>query len=392
MNGNCSPNSMIEETINYIKSFLTYGDEQAAKQIGYTSDQAQWSNYRVVILPNGHFGKDIVYPTMDAIRTVKQGKTYIIENDIIYTVFFFISRAEELIVSERDEHGRFLAKHSILGQYNNLQIPLLDEYARGVMKMLELPLPQTGYAHIYLTHDIDTIAFYRHLRGFIGGWLTAGMDAVLDSIENIKLDPAYTFPWLVRQDKTIQEAQSIYFVKHTRGKGYDYPQYKLYGLDWKRLKAYLKRNKAELGLHSSYYGDIINPEHYTLHRSHFLRCDINQMQRLADSGITDDFTMGFADQAGFRLQTTRAVRWINPLTFTLSSLTLHPLTVMDCTLSNENYMHLTEDEAYFLCEQLFSKVKMHHGDLCLLWHNSILTPDSYHRSLYPKILNLLNGQ
>ena len=114
------------------------------------------------------------------------------------------------------------------------------------------------------------------------------------------------------------------------------------------------------------------------------------MQRLADAGITDDFTMGFADEAGFRLQTTRAVRWINPQTMRLTSLTLHPLTVMDGTLSNADYMNLNEDEAYFLCERLFSKVQMHHGDLCLLWHNSIFAETPYHRSLYPKLLQLIH--
>ena len=387
---------MKEEILNYIKSFLTYGDEKAAKQIGYTADQTLWPNYRVVILPNGHLGKDIVYPTMDALtidQRLKNGDktTYIIKNDIIYAVFFFISRAEELLVSERDEHGRFLAKHSILGQHNNLHIPLLDEYARGIMKLLELPLPKAEYDHIYLTHDIDTIAHYRHLRGFISGWLKDGMDPALDALEDIKLDPAYTFPWIVKQDKTIPSAEVIYFVKQTHGKGYDYPQFKLNGRDFKRLKAYLKRNKAQLGLHSSYYGDIINPDHYTLHRSHYLRCDINQMQRLADSGITDDFTMGFADQAGFRLQTTRAVKWINPINYQLSTINLHPLTVMDCTLSNDNYMNLTEDEAYFLCEQLFSKIKMHHGDICLLWHNHIFNNHTYHKALYTKLLKIIHG-
>ena len=257
------------------------------------------------------------------------------------------------------------------------------------MKALELPLPSAKYEHIYLTHDIDTIAFYRHLRGFIGGFLRDGMDPALDAIEDIKLDPAYTFPWIMKQDKKIAEAEMIYFVKHTQGKGYDYPQYRLNGRDWKRVKAYLLRNKAQLGLHSSYYGKINNPDHYTLHRSHFLRCDIDQMQHLADAGITDDFSMGFADRAGFRLQTTRAVRWINPVTYTLTPLTLHPLTVMDCTLSNDNYMNLNEDEAYFVCEQLFSQVKKHGGDLCLLWHNHIFH-NTYHKSLYPKLLNLIH--
>ena len=73
----------------------------------------------------------------------------------------------------------------------------------------------------------------------------------------------------------------------------------------------------------------------------------------------------------------------------LTHLTLHPLLIMDCTLDRENYMHLTEEEAYFLCERLIDKVKLHHGDLCLLWHNNNVTPDHYHRTLYPQILSYI---
>ena len=113
------------------------------------------------------------------------------------------------------------------------------------------------------------------------------------------------------------------------------------------------------------------------------------MQRIAAAGITDDFTMGFADQAGFLLQTSRAVRWINPITMQLTNLTLHPLIIMDATLSNVHYMGLTEDEAYFLCERLIDKVRLHHGDLCLLWHNSNINDTTYHASLYEKIINCI---
>jgi hypothetical protein len=62
---------------------------------------------------------------------------------------------------------------------------------------------------------------------------------------------------------------------------------------------------------------------------------------------------------------------------------------MDTTLSAENYMHLTEDEAFRLCRQLIAEVRRHHGEACLLWHNSNMDGTSYHQSLYPKVLNLL---
>ncbi|MBQ2519804.1 MAG: hypothetical protein II540_00790, partial [Paludibacteraceae bacterium] len=196
-------------------------------------------------------------------------------------------------------------------------------------------------------------------------------------------------PWLIDQDASVSGAETIYFVKHTKGRGYDYPQYRLQGRDYKRLKKLLRNSGAFLGIHGSYYGFIPKVQYSKMYRAHYLRESLRQMQALINAGYTDDFTMGFADEAGFRLQTTRAVRWINPMTMKLTNLTLHPLIVMDTTLSNENYMNLTEDEAYFLCERLIAKVKMHHGDLCLLWHNNNLTENSYHKSLYTKVLNLL---
>ena len=383
----------MKDIIDYIKSFLTYGDLAAADQIGYTANKEEWPNYKVIVIPNGHLGKDIVLPNLSNIVPRLDKKTYIIENDIIYTTFFFISRAEELINPNRDEHGRFNAKYSILGQHNRLQIPLLDEYARSIMKLLDLPLPKAGFNHIYLTHDVDTIAHYRHLRGFVGGLLRDGWEAVLDSLQDIQKDPAYTFPWLVAQDRKVPNAESIYFIKDTPGKGFDYPQYNLHGKDFRRLKKYIEAHGATLGLHSSYYGTLpkfqISNFKFQIHRSHYLRCSIDQMQRLADAGITDDFTMAFPDMAGFRLQTTRAVRWINPLNFKLSPLTLHPLTVMDCTLSNANYMNLTETEAFYYCQQLFDKVRMHHGDLCLLWHNSNPAGNPWQKSIYKQLLELI---
>ena len=110
------------------------------------------------------------------------------------------------------------------------------------------------------------------------------------------------------------------------------------------------------------------------------------MQCLAEAGVSDDFTMGFPDRIGFRLQTTRPVRWINPKTMTLTNLTLHPLTIMDCTLSNANYMNLNEDEAYFSSEELLDRVRRYAGEVVLLWHNSIFANVPYQQSLYVKLL------
>lgn len=380
----------MKEIVDYILKWLCYGDEEAAARIAYTADEKALETHDLIIVPNGHLGKDLILPELKRpeVEQPAKGKT-IIRTDIVYAVFFFTSRAEEVLNTRRDEHGRFLAAYSMLSQKSRLQIPRLDEYARLVLKQLNLPLPEAGFHHIYLTHDIDAISQYRSLRGTLGGIRRGEAKAVWAAWQDIHNDPLYTFPWILEQDRRIKKAEPIYFVKRTHGRGYDYPQYCLHGRDWKQLKHMLRHSDVFLGVHGSYYGSIPAIEYSKMYRAHYLRCSIDQLQRLADAGYTDDFTMGFADQAGFRLQTCRAVRWINPLTMQLTNLTLHPLMVMDNTLSQANYMHLTEDEAYFLCERLIDKVRMHHGDLCLLWHNNSFVEGSYHKSLYPKILNLV---
>ena len=382
----------MKEIIDYIITWLCYGDEEAAKRVAYTADERALEDHDVIIVPNGHFGSDIVVPELKkpVVDMPAKGKS-IIRTDIVYATFFFTSRAEELINEQRDEHGRFAAKFSILAQKSRLQIPRLDEYARLLLKQLDMPLPESGFGHVYLTHDIDSISKYRSVRGVIGGLKRGEKKQVWAALRNIHNDPYYTFPWLLEQDRTVPQAEAIYFVKRTPGKGYDYPQYPLWGRDYKQLKHMLRHNDVYLGVHGSYYGAIPSIQYSRMFRAHYLRSSIDHMQGLVDAGYTDDFTMGFADLPGFRLQTCRAVRWINPKTMQLTSLTLHPLLVMDNTLSQANYMGLTEDEAYFVCERLFEKVKLHHGDLCLLWHNSNITSDTYHRSLYPKILQMIHG-
>ena len=391
----------MKEIVDYIIQFLLYGNVEAAKQVGYTVNEAEWQNYRVVIVPNGQLGKEIVMPDFSEAKGERleakgtEHQTWIIRTDIVYNTFFFVSRAEEVINTQRDEHGRFLAKHSILGQNNRLMIPTVDEYARMLMKLLDLPLPTPSFSQIYLTHDVDTIAHYRHLRGAIGGIVRGEWRKVMASLRDIHNDPAFTFSWLIAQDKKVEGAERIYFVKDTMGKGYDYPQYKLDGKDFETAEQLIENSGAKIGWHGSYYGgDKANRQlgdKAGLHRSHYLRCSIDQMQRLAEVGVTDDFTMMFPDQVGFRLQTTRPVRWINPKTMQLTDLVLHPLTVMDCTLSNTNYMHLNEDEAYFECQRLFEKIHQNAGEVVLLWHNTTPAGNTYHRSLYPKLLEIICG-
>lgn len=399
----------MQETIRYILSFLLYGNTDALPLVGYTRDEEEAKHYKLVIRPS--LNSPLYDPTknwsdfLPEVLEAVHGNAFSEDTDFVSIACFFLSRAEEIIVPDRDEHGRFLAQHSLLGQNNLTLIPLLDEYSRHLLKRLNLPLPEARFSKINLTHDVDILTRYRHLRGFLGGIKRGETSAAFASLRHLDADPAWTFPWLTAQEKNFH---TIYFLKAGAGKGLDRPQYDLYGHDFRQLLHLLQQSGATIGLHTSYAagadGNLIRKERKTLeealstvncqlstvNRYHWLRCTtIDNMQQLADAGFTDDYTMGFADRAGFRLATSRPVRWINPKTLQLTPLTLHSLTVMDCTLSNNNYMNLTEEEAYYTCQQLFDKTRQNAGELNLLWHNSNLTPDTYHKSLYRQILSYI---
>lgn len=118
------------------------------------------------------------------------------------------------------------------------------------------------------------------------------------------------------------------------------------------------------------------------------------MTHLIEAGITDDFSLGYADIAGFRLGTCKAVRWINPTTRELTNLVLHSLTIMDVTLSEKRYMFMNAHDAYQYCISLIETVKRFNGEISLLWHNNTVEKNAslFHRQLYKDLLEYIHGK
>ena len=440
----------MQKIIDYIIQFLIR-DEHNAHHVGYCNDKTQWSKYKVVIVPSNFFNHN-TYGTPQSMPSLplqeiegipllfgtpkieKIENTIICHTDIIASTYFLISRYEEYInpTSNRDSHGRYIGKQSIPAKANFIHRPIVEEYSELLRKLLSsnlsdtselseksdmsdssnqphlLPIPQK-INHIYLTHDVDSITNYRRLRGLIGGLLRReNITTILKSLININNDPAYTFPWILSQDNLLPQATQIYFIKATRNAtSFDRPSYNLTGKNFKHLKNEILKSSpnAIFGLHASYKSgntpDIIPNEqhqlqyaienqHVTTARHHYLRSlQPEDMESLIDAHITDDFTMGYADISGFRLGTCRPVRFINPKTKRLTSLTLHPLTMMDCSLNEPHYMNLNYNEALSYAQTLIKQTKKYNGDLCLLWHNTRFTNDNYHRQLYTQIIQSL---
>ena len=430
----------MNQTIYYIIRFLLGVDRAGAYSslIGYTSDVRLFHKYKVVIVPSGFF-QSSVYGTPESLPqlplkeiegvpllfgTPKEEyfeETWVIYADIIASSYFLLSRYEEIQKRDiRDKHGRFPGKESLPYKAGFIHRPIVEEYGKLLRHWLRkacvhIPEPQPELQKIWLTHDVDAPFFCRSLRNICRETLKGiGFRKALKLYQGpLEKDPYYTFPWMLEQDSLVKNrfgdrCHILFFLKAGGRHANDKPHYQVRSHDIQKLLHLFKKNKALLGLHSSYeagiYPDLIPEEkmrlehdwkleNIHLNRHHYLASrEPEDLTKLIKASITDDFTMGYADVSGFRLGTCRPVKWINPMTRQLTSLTLHPLSVMDCTLSEPQYMGLPLNEAFRYCLQLLKQTKQYGGEIVWLWHNTSFAEtekNSYHKTLYVRLLNAL---
>jgi hypothetical protein len=214
----------------------------------------------------------------------------------------------------------------------------------------------------------------------------------------------------VRQILGIDRCELVTFIKVGGGsRKEDKPFITHHIQDFQALITLCKKKNITFALHTSYEAGVdptrikeekkhlerVSKRKIVYNRNHFLNSrEPEDMIDLIDAGITDDFTMGYADVAGFRIGTCRPVRWINPKTKELTSLMLHPLAMMDVTLSDKRYMNLSAHDAYEYCIRLINMVESWNGELVLLWHNTSVedNPRLYHRKLYQDIISYLKNK
>ena len=430
---------MNNHAIHYIIRFLLGEDisEEIVAAIGYTNNSKHFERYSIVIIPSGFFTNH-TYGTTSSLPELplqeiegtpllfgsplveQVGGTLVIHADIIASTYFLITRYEEIIQRNiRDEHGRFPGKMSLPYRAGFLHRPVVDEYRLLLRKWLQqyglrLPEVKKEIQHIWLTHDLDAPTLYRTWKGLIRSirdkrGLISSIQGKLGPVEN---DPYYTFPWIFEQNNLLREqtgkeiCQAILFIRSGGKCKQDKPHYSLHSKDISQLIESVLSNDMKIGLHSSYQAgkspSLIKKEKtileentgksIRLNRHHFLSSrEPEDMTHLEAAGITDDFTMGYADVAGFRLGTRYPVRWINPVTRRLSSILQHPLTIMDCSLEEKKYMGLSYEEAQAYSLNLIEQVKNVGGELTLLWHNTSAMENSgsYLRKLYSHLLNEL---
>ena len=104
-------------------------------------------------------------------------------------------------------------------------------------------------------------------------------------------------------------------------------------------------------------------------RQHYLRFTLPDTYTiLLESNISDEFSMGYADQSGFRAGTSMPFYFYDLNKEQVTELTVHPFCIMDVTL--KNYQNLSVEDASQLVRQFKKKLKKVNGQLCFIWHNS----------------------
>ena len=432
--------------ISYLIKFLIGGDKagELSSLVGYTNDANKFSRYRVVIIPSPFF-RDEVYGTERSMPQLPLNEVegvpllfgspkmewyddiWVVHADILASAYFLLTRYEEIRKRNiRDEHGRFPGKESLPYKAGFIHRPIVDEYGRLLRRWLRQAHvqsavePEPQIQKIWLTHDVDAPFYCRTFRNLLRETLKGTGLRNAWKMYNGPLadDPFYTFPKLLQLDNSLinsvgsKRCESLFFFKSSGSSMKDKPQYRLNSRDMQELFLLCKTENGTIGLHSSYDAgktpSLIAHEKELLekhtgtpimyNRHHYLSSrEPEDLDWLEKTGITDDFTMGYADIAGFRLGTCRPVQWINPENRRISPLRLHPLTVMDCSLNESDYMGLQYEEALAYVLQLSERVATANGELILLWHNDIVatngiktnTSVDWHHKLFAAIIEEL---
>jgi hypothetical protein len=344
--------------------------------------------------------------------------------DVFGSVFFLVTRYEEVVRSVRDRHDRFPASASLGAIEGFLDRPLADEYVDLLWNAIRSLWPaltrRSSAFRLRLTHDVDEV-WAAHGRSVgtvaraVAGDLLRRRDPDLAARRTRSLfdawagrvdrDPYNTFDFLMDTSERHGLLSTFYVMAGNTNPEFDGH----YGLSDPPVARILRRihdRGHEVGLHAS-YGAHASAERTRAEfdalkaaclavgfdqptwgvRQHFLRFENPPTWRVQESaGFEHDSTLGFADRVGFRAGTCREYPLFDLLEHRTLALRERPLLVMDVTLFT--YMALGEDDAAFQARSIVDDCRRQRGDAVLLFHNSLLA-EARRRAFYADLVGEL---
>lgn len=315
--------------------------------------------------------------------------------DPLASIFYVLSRMEEYTEVKRDIHDRFSATDSLLYRNGWLQKAMCDRWSMAFIRFVDRyeqtalnPFPVE--VRIIPSFDIDnTFAFqwkegWKRWGGMLRDWLrkdTERLEKRRQVLAQKSKDPYDTYDYIREIAQRGFEVRLFWLLG-------DYAKYD------KNISAFdarhqeLIRSMAEtthVGLHPSYKSnsssyylsrekariDTILEEPVTASRQHFLKLSIPATYRnLMQLGFTDDYTMGYADEVGFRAGTARPFFFFDLAKNQQTGFRIHPFVYMDGTLHEYKKYTVSESKAVIL--ELYREVEQMGGDFICIWHNETI--------------------
>ncbi|MBI3512008.1 MAG: polysaccharide deacetylase family protein [Bacteroidetes bacterium] len=340
------------------------------------------------------------------------GKSSALPFDPFAAAFYMVSRYEEYLPHIRDNIDRFDAKNSLAWQHGFLMKPVVNQWAIMVKHLLSEKYPELNFGNreyrFTPTLDIDNAYAYRQ-KGFmrtLGGYVKSffhfdfsDMRSRTKVLLRLQRDPYDTYAYQLALQKKYSLRPVYFFLVGD------------YGVNDKNLSVQNRKFRelirhiadySDVGVHPSFAsaripsrlktesGRLKNILHADISRSrqHFLMLKFPDTYRnLIDADITDDYTMGFANEIGFRAGISSTFNFYDLDLESETSLRIHPFALMDATLNL--YMHLTPDEATQKINELVDEVKKVNGEFVSLWHNETLSDEKQWkgwREVYEKLI------
>lgn len=326
------------------------------------------------------------------------GKSSALPFDPFSCAFYLVSRYEEYLPHIRDKLDRFDAHSSLAWEHGFLEIPVVNHWINLVAELVHAKFPELVIqARTYTftpTIDIDNAYAYR-LKGVMrstGGYLRALVNLNFADFRKrtrvllrIDKDPYDTYAFQLAMQKQYNLKPIYFFLLG------DYavndknisPQNRKFQELIRSLSDY-----SAVGIHPSFgsnsdpsklpveVGRLKNIVHSDITRSrqHFLMLKFPETYRaLIERDITDDFSMGFANECGFRASICTPFNFYDLDLESETSLKIHPFAVMDATLNL--YMKLAPEDAILRVKKLTSVCREVKGDMMILWHNETLSDE-----------------
>lgn len=311
--------------------------------------------------------------------------------DLFAASFYLVTRYEEYLSFEPDQYGRFPAKQSLAYRHNFLQTPVVNcwiqEFKKGLLQFYpflhfrDVPFQST------ISFDIDVAYAY---KGRPVLWNAGALlkDVVLlrtqflDRVQVLggRKDPYDTYDDIETMLADYQIKPLFFFLLADMPTRYD-RNLAARSASLRRLIRWCS-DTGSIGIHPSYYSiekpfllqqekellEEISGQPITRSRQHYLRFRLpHTYAQLAGAGITDEYSMGYAELPGFRAGICTPFYFFNLAANQATTLKVHPVTYMDGSFIEDMQMH--PGESLEMIKQLINTVKQVQGHFLCIWHN-----------------------